>query len=202
MSYWINRGQISMESEYRRRRRSPHRRGPQEWENRRGQKAALIAFNIALLIMLFPVAIMGSQELSAGRARMSLSACFDNGIVEEKYVQNTEYGTYSLTAAPPAVGAENPQADSQANPQTDPQAGGDSQSMEPVDEYEMNREAQGMEPTSGKSMAMVHAPINMWPNCTAIFIFACIIILIATVRIVTLEHNDKKKRKKSYTKQI
>lgn len=152
--------------------------------------------------MLFPVAIMGSQELSAGRARMSLSACFDNGIVEEKYVQNTEYGTYSLTAAPPAVGAENPQADSQANPQTDPQAGGDSQSMEPVDEYEMNREAQGMQPTSGKSMAMVHAPINMWPNCTAIFIFACIIILIATVRIVTLEHNDKKKRKKSYTEQI
>ena len=183
-----------MESEYRRRRRSPHRRGPQEWENRRGQKAALIAFNIALLIMLFPVAIMGSQELSAGRARMSLSACFDNGIVEEKYVQNTEYGTYSLTAAPPAVGAE--------NPQTDPQAGVDSQSMEPVDEYEMNREAQGMQPTSGKSMAMVHAPINMWPNCTAIFIFACIIILIATVRIVTLEHNDKKKRKKSYTEQI
>ena len=168
MSYWINRGQISMESEYRRRRQSPHRRGPQERENRRGQKAAL-----------------------TGRARRSLSACFDNGIVEEKYVQNTEYGTYSLTAAPPAGGAENPQADSQA--------GGDSQSMEPVDEYEMNREAQGMQPTSGKSMAMVHAPINMWPNCTAIFIFACIIILIATVRIVTLEHNDKKKRKKSYT---
>ena len=80
MSYWINRGQISMESEYRRRRQSPHRRGPQERENRRGQKAALIAFNIALLIMLFPVAIMGSQKLSTGRARMSLSACFDNSV--------------------------------------------------------------------------------------------------------------------------
>lgn len=195
MGYWISRGQISMESEYRRRRRSPHRRGPQEWENRRVHRAALIAFNIALLIMLFPVAIMGSQELSTGRARMSLSACFDNGIVEEKYVQSTEYGTYSLTAAPPAVGAENPQADSQA----DPQAGGDSQSMEPVDEYEMNRDTQGMQSSGGIRMAMVHAPINMWPNCTAIFIFACFIILIATVRIIMMEHNDKKKRKKPYT---